>query len=58
MGAETGATCSIFDFDNSMTEYLSATGRKEVADLALKNRIICQQTVRFMLIRPNIMISI
>ena len=38
MGAETGATCSIFGFDNSMTEYLSATGRKEVAELALKNK--------------------
>ena len=38
MGAETGATCSIFSFDNSMTEYLQATGRKDVAELALKNR--------------------
>jgi aconitate hydratase len=38
MGAETGATSSIFSFDNSMTEYLIATGRKDVADLALKNR--------------------
>jgi aconitate hydratase len=38
MGAETGATCSIFAFDNSMTEYLEATGRKEVAKLAIKNR--------------------
>ncbi len=38
MGAETGATCSIFSFDNSMTEYLKATGRSEVADLAWKNR--------------------
>jgi aconitate hydratase len=37
MGAETGATCSIFSFDNSMAEYLAATGRKDVADLALKN---------------------
>ncbi len=37
MGAETGATCSIFGFDKSMTEYLIATGREEVADLALKN---------------------
>ncbi len=37
MGAETGATCSIFRFDNSMREYLTATGRKEVADLAFKN---------------------
>ncbi len=38
MGAETGATCSIFGFDNSMIDYLKATGRKEVADLAIKNR--------------------
>jgi aconitate hydratase len=37
MGAETGATCSIFGFDKSMTDYLIATGRKEVADLAAKN---------------------
>ncbi len=37
MGAETGATCSIFSFDNSMTEYLTATGRKDIADLAGKN---------------------
>jgi len=37
MGAETGATCSIFGFDKSMTEYLIATGRGEVAALAFKN---------------------
>ena len=37
MGAETGATSSIFGFDKAMTEYLIATGRKDVADLALKN---------------------
>ena len=39
MGAETGATCSIFSFDKSMAEYLIATGRKDVADLAQKNRV-------------------
>jgi aconitate hydratase len=39
MGAETGATCSIFGFDKSMIDYLNATGRKDVADLA-KNKII------------------
>jgi aconitate hydratase len=39
MGAETGATCSIFSFDNSMIEYLTATGRKNIAELALKNRV-------------------
>lgn len=37
MGAETGATCSVFSFDDSMNDYLKATGRKEVSDLALKN---------------------
>lgn len=37
MGAETGATCSIFGFDESMEKYLSATGRKEVAGLAREN---------------------
>jgi aconitate hydratase len=34
MGAETGATCSVFSYDNSMAEYLEATGRKDVAELA------------------------
>lgn len=31
MGAETGATCSIFGFDRQMSLYLAATGRKEIA---------------------------
>jgi aconitate hydratase len=34
MGAEIGATTSIFGYDESMYNYLSATGRKEVAELA------------------------
>ena len=34
MGAETGATCSIFGFDKQMNNYLLATGRKEIAELA------------------------
>lgn len=34
MGAEVGATCSIFGYDEAMAKYLTATGRKEVADLA------------------------
>ena len=38
MGAEIGATCSIFGYDDSMAEYLIATGRKEVAELAGKNK--------------------
>lgn len=34
MGAEIGATTSIFPYDKKMQEYLIATERKEVADLA------------------------
>ena len=34
MGAETGATCSLFGFDKSMSEYLTATGRNEIAEMA------------------------
>jgi aconitate hydratase len=37
MGAEVGATCSVFGFDESMSKYLVSTGRKEIAELALKN---------------------
>ena len=36
MGAEIGATTSIFGYDDSMKRYLSATGRKEVAQEADK----------------------
>src|SRR6056297_3249536 len=34
MGAEVGATTSIFAYDESMERYLKATGREEVANLA------------------------
>jgi len=34
MGAEVGATTSIFAYDESMERYLAATGREEVANLA------------------------
>jgi len=34
MGAEVGATTSIFAYDESMERYLAATGREEVAKLA------------------------
>ena len=34
MGAEIGATCSIFAFDEKMSAYLKATGRGDVAKLA------------------------
>jgi len=34
MGAEIGATCSLFTYDDKMSEYLKSTGRKEIAQLA------------------------
>lgn len=36
MGAEVGATCSVFPYDGKMAEYLRATGRAEIADMADK----------------------
>ena len=37
MGAELGATCSLFPFDRQTEEYLRKTGRDEVADMAVAN---------------------
>lgn len=37
MGAELGATCSLFPFDENADEYLCGTGRQEVAVLARQN---------------------
>lgn len=34
MGAEIGATCSLFAYDIKMSDYLKATGRTEIAELA------------------------
>lgn len=34
MGAEIGATCSVFAYDDRMSVYLKATGREEVAAMA------------------------
>ncbi|HMR93245.1 MAG TPA: aconitate hydratase, partial [Chitinophagaceae bacterium] len=34
MGAEIGATCSLFAYDEKMSAYLKATGRKEIAAMA------------------------
>jgi len=36
MGAEVGATTSTFPFDDSMSDYLKATGRADVAEMARK----------------------
>jgi aconitate hydratase len=35
MGAEIGATCSVFAFDANMAAYLKATGREAIADAAM-----------------------
>jgi aconitate hydratase len=40
MGAEIGATTSVFPFDESMAAYLEATGRREVAEAA-RNAASC-----------------
>lgn len=37
MGAELGATCSVFPYDAKMAAYLAATGRKELAQIADQN---------------------
>ena len=34
MGAEIGATCSVFSYDSKMEDYLKSTGRGALADLA------------------------
>jgi aconitate hydratase len=34
MGAEIGATCSVFPYDHNMAQYLKATGREAIADAA------------------------
>ncbi|MBM3945353.1 MAG: aconitate hydratase [SAR202 cluster bacterium] len=43
MGAELGATTSIFAYDERMDTYLRSTGRAALADLANKNRDILRQ---------------
>jgi aconitate hydratase len=43
MGAEIGATTSIFPYDRKMGEYLAATGRNEIAELANRHFCILQQ---------------
>ncbi|MGH8929512.1 MAG: aconitate hydratase [Egibacteraceae bacterium] len=38
MGAEIGATTSLFGYDDAMARYLKVTGREEIADLANAHR--------------------
>jgi aconitate hydratase len=48
MGAEVGATCSFFAYDDKMKVYLEHTGRSEVAELTSKNKglLIADEEVR------------
>jgi len=42
MGAEHGATCTVFPYDEKMADYLAATGRKEWADFArIQQQYLC-----------------
>ena len=47
MGAEVGATTSIFGYDDSMERYLNVTGRKDVANLAnqVKHHLVADKEV-------------
>ena len=38
MGAEIGATCSIFSYDSRMETYLKTTGREKIAELANQHK--------------------
>ncbi len=40
MGAEVGATCSVFTYDKRMADYLRATRRARLADLADKHKTL------------------
>ncbi len=42
MGAEVGATCSLFPYDQKMAQYLAATGREDVVKLADANKVHLQ----------------
>lgn len=42
MGAEIGATTSVFPFNSRMADYLKATGREDISGLAAKNIHILQ----------------
>lgn len=52
MGAEVGATTSVFPFDNEMARYLCATGREEIAALA-SDAAGCLQTDAEVLANPE-----
>src|SRR5262249_25122023 len=42
MGAELGATTSLFPCDDAIADYLRATGRAELAEVAMRHRALLQ----------------
>ena len=52
MGAEIGATCSIFPFDEKGEQYLVATGRSDIANLAKDNMHLLTADIE-VIERPN-----
>lgn len=42
MGAEIGATTSVFPYNHRMEKYLKATGREQIAELANKHATLLQ----------------
>lgn len=42
MGAEVGATCSVFPYDDRMATYLDVTGRGQIAKLASESRALLE----------------
>lgn len=49
MGAEVGATTSIFPFDDKTKDYLYATGRSEIADLVAQHSALFQPDMEVIL---------
>ena len=56
MGAEIGATCSLFGYDKAMSRYLAETGGKRLLILQLLTGKTLHQIKRFFQTRQNIMI--
>ncbi len=52
MGAELGATCSVFPYDKRMAAYLKSTGREELAKIAEANKDILMADAE-VLANPN-----
>ena len=48
MGAEVGATTSLFPYDDRMAVYLKATGRESVAEMAGKVQMIYVPMLRLL----------